>query len=64
MLKSFEIATAGLDDIPSLCGLLDSLFSQESEFKPDADAQEKGLAEIIANPEVGAILIAKHQGQR
>lgn len=46
-------------DIPALCCLLDLLFSQEAEFQPDRTAQQRGLAAIIGNPEVGHILIAR-----
>jgi GNAT superfamily N-acetyltransferase len=53
-----EKATA--EDITELCGLLDILFSQEVEFKPDAEAQERGLRAIVTNPDVGIILVARH----
>ncbi|QLQ32332.1 MAG: GNAT family N-acetyltransferase [Candidatus Thiothrix singaporensis] len=46
-------------DIPALCGLLDLLFTQEAEFQPDRDAQQRGLAAIIGNPAVGHILVAR-----
>ncbi len=35
------------------------MFTQETEFRPDAVAQRRGLAEIIANPALGAILLAR-----
>ncbi|HAO24539.1 MAG TPA: GNAT family N-acetyltransferase, partial [Methylophaga sp.] len=38
-----EILTAVPSDIPELCRLLDTLFSQETEFKPDAEMQALGL---------------------
>lgn len=46
-------------DIPALCGLLQVLFSQEAEFRPDQDAQSRGLAAIIAEPSTGEILVAR-----
>lgn len=49
-------------DIPTLCRLLDQLFSQEAEFIPDRAAQQRGLAAIIERPAVGEILVA-HQGE-
>ncbi|MGZ8191124.1 MAG: GNAT family N-acetyltransferase [Methylococcaceae bacterium] len=52
-----EKATA--DDIPSLCKLLDLLFSQELEFKSDQSAQETGLRAIIENPDLGTILVTR-----
>ena len=46
-------------DIPALSELLSVLFSQEVEFKPNDAAQRKGLSEIISNPHLGAILVAR-----
>jgi GNAT superfamily N-acetyltransferase len=54
-----HIATATPADVPALALLLGELFSQESEFAPDEAAQRSGLARIIANPDVGVILVAK-----
>lgn len=58
-----EIAPASRQDIPELCGLLAALFSQEAEFTPDRDAQSRGLALIIDNPELGLILAAWQSGR-
>lgn len=57
------IDRATVDDISELCGLLASLFSQELEFKPDANVQARGLRAIVTNPEVGIILVARHNGK-
>lgn len=46
-------------DISALSGLLSVLFSQEAEFTPNAEAQQRGLAHIIGNPEVGVVLVAR-----
>jgi ribosomal protein S18 acetylase RimI-like enzyme len=54
------IETATLDDINALCDLLAVLFSQEAEFKPDHQAQKTGLQAIISNPDIGIILLARH----
>ena len=54
-----EITKASVSDIPDLCRLLDILFSQEVEFSPDQSAQIKGLSQIIENPEIGHIIVAK-----
>jgi hypothetical protein len=54
-----QIYPAILTDIPVLCGLLDILFSQELEFTPNHEAQSRGLARIINNPEIGHILVAR-----
>lgn len=50
-------------DIPALGDLLSALFSEEMEFTPDAEAQCKGLAQIINNSEVGSVLVARQDGQ-
>jgi len=52
-----EKATAA--DIPALSGLLSVLFSQEAEFTPNVEAQQRGLAQIIGNPEIGVVLVIK-----
>jgi GNAT superfamily N-acetyltransferase len=54
-----NIRLAALADIPDLCDLLNLLFTQEAEFLPDRAAQQRGLASIIQQPEVGQILIAR-----
>lgn len=58
-----EITTAISSDIPQLCLLLDQLFTQETEFSPNREAQTRGLSEIIHNPDIGSILIAHDSGQ-
>ncbi len=35
------------------------LFAQEAEFKPNQEAQHRGLLRIITNREVSIILVAK-----
>lgn len=59
MASSITISPANAQDIPALCELLDMLFSQEAEFQADGAAQRRGLNEIIANPTVGRILVAR-----
>lgn len=58
-----EITTAISSDIPQLSLLLDALFAQESEFKPNPEAQARGLSAIINNAEAGHILVAHDAGQ-
>lgn len=58
-----QINPANVSDIPALCELLDILFSQEADFKPDHEAQSRGLARIISNPEIGLIIIARQDSQ-
>ncbi len=54
------IEKATVEDITELCYLLDILFNQEIEFKADANAQQRGLRAIVTNPDVGIILVARH----
>jgi GNAT superfamily N-acetyltransferase len=54
-----EISSAVTADIPQLCTLLDSLFTQETEFEADHEAQSRGLHEVINDPNVGDILIVR-----
>jgi GNAT superfamily N-acetyltransferase len=56
-----HITTATLGDVPALAELLSELFTQEAEFTPDVNAQRRGLARIISNPEIGFILVAKDE---
>ena len=57
------ISSATIADIPSLCELLNELFNQEAEFKPDYANQYRGLAAIIANPEIGGVLVARRENK-
>ena len=57
----FEIASQS--DIPELCKLLNSLFSKETEFKPDSEAQALGLELIIKNPNIGNIFVARKNNE-
>lgn len=56
-----EKATAA--DIPALRDLLSLLFSQEAEFTPNPEAQQRGLARIIGNPGIGAVLVARQDAR-
>ena len=54
-----KIEMATTSDIPKLCTLLDYLFSQEVEFKPDHETQSRGLEMILSNNNIGNIFVAK-----
>ncbi|HJP12261.1 MAG TPA: GNAT family N-acetyltransferase, partial [Gammaproteobacteria bacterium] len=54
-----EINQADLTDIPQLCILLDVLFSQEAEFKPNHELQGRGLSKILNNEDIGVILVVR-----
>ena len=56
-----EISAAKITDIPQICQLLAFLFDQEKEFTPNADKQAAALQHIISKPEVGIILLARHE---
>jgi len=54
-----HIEAATEADVPALTELLAVLFAQEAEFKPNPEAQHRGLLRIITNREVGIVLVAK-----
>lgn len=56
-----DLATA--HDIPALSNLLAALFAQEAEFTPNPEANQRGLARIINNSGIGAILVARKDDQ-
>lgn len=53
-----DIRVAQIQDVENLVRLLDTLFTQEVEFKPDVHLQTAGLSSIIADASIGKILIA------
>lgn len=57
------IDLATVHDIPTLSNLLAALFAQEAEFTPNPEANQRGLARIINNPGIGAILVARKDHQ-
>ena len=52
-----KIRLADLNDIEALIRLLNILFTQDIEFRPDYYKQKKGLEEIIENDNIGEILV-------
>ena len=57
------ITPANLTDIPQLADLLNLLFTQETDFTPDREKQERGLRLIIESAHVGVILAAREGDQ-
>jgi GNAT superfamily N-acetyltransferase len=57
-----EITLAKPTDIPEMVQLLDELFSQDIEFVPNHEKQQRGLEMIVNNPEAGEILLLKNGG--
>ena len=62
MASTLRIEPAREADLPALCGLLELLFTQEAEFRPDRTAQARGLRRILERPEAGCILVARQDG--
>ncbi|HLZ57244.1 MAG TPA: GNAT family N-acetyltransferase [Ktedonosporobacter sp.] len=54
------IEQATSDDISHLADLLALLFTQEAEFQPTREKQERGLRMIIESPGSGRIFVARH----
>jgi N-acetylglutamate synthase-like GNAT family acetyltransferase len=50
-------------DISQITELLNILFSQEVEFVPNKEKQERGLKMIIENPSIGTILVAEQSNK-
>jgi GNAT superfamily N-acetyltransferase len=58
-----RIERATLADIPQLAELLNILFTQEADFRPDREKQIRGLRLIIEAPERGCIFLARSDSQ-
>ena len=57
-IEEFDFRVAKTEDIPVLCELLWELFSQEVEFTPNKETQEKALKKIIEDENIGDIFLA------
>ncbi len=57
------ITPATLNDVPQLALLLNLLFTQEADFTPDREKQERGLRLIIESAHAGVILAARDGDQ-
>ena len=56
-IENISFRKAEIEDIPVLCELLWELFSQEVEFTPNKETQEKALKKIIED-NIGDIFVA------
>jgi GNAT superfamily N-acetyltransferase len=56
------IEPATQTDLPGLVALLRALFTQEAEFRPDAELQRRGLEMILSSPTTGQIFVARENG--
>jgi hypothetical protein len=57
------IDSATPDNIPFLAGLLAVLFTQEADFRPDREKQERGLRLLLGSPGLGTIFVARDGGE-
>ena len=57
-----RIRPASSGDLPVLVQLLGELFSIEADFTPDADAQRRGLALMLADTRHRMVLVAENEG--
>lgn len=53
------IGPGRLEDLPQLTELLHLLFSQESDFQPDARKQRRALRMLLDSPSAGQVLVAR-----
>jgi GNAT superfamily N-acetyltransferase len=58
-METIELATLG--DVPQLVELLNLLFTQEADFKPNREKQERGLRLILESPHVGVVFAAREK---
>ena len=57
-IENISFRKAEIKDIAVLCELLWELFSQEVEFTPNKETQEKALKKIIEDKNIGDIFVA------
>ena len=57
-IENISFRKAEIGDIAVLCELLWELFSQEVEFTPNREIQEKALKKIIEDKSIGDIFVA------
>ena len=58
IIGDLSFRTAKLEDLEILCELLFELFSQEVEFTPNKEVQQKALKTIILSENIGDIYVA------
>ncbi len=58
IIENLAFRVAALEDIDILCELLFELFSQEIEFTPNKEVQQKALKTIILDENIGDIYVA------
>lgn len=60
--EGLELATATKKDLPQLVELLGTLFAQEADFVPNAAKQTRALEQILGDPRIGRIYVARESG--
>lgn len=58
-----EINAALPQDIPEMVTLLGILFTQESDFEPAPELQERALRTILSHPDIGQLHVARVDGK-
>ena len=58
IIENLAFRVAVIEDIDTLCELLFELFSQEVEFTPNKEVQQKALKTIISDENMGDIYVA------
>ena len=58
IIENLAFRVAVIEDIDTLCELLFELFSQEVEFTPNKEVQQKALKTIISDENIGDIYVA------
>jgi AraC family transcriptional regulator of adaptative response/methylated-DNA-[protein]-cysteine methyltransferase len=58
IIENLAFRVAVIEDIDTLCKLLFELFSQEVEFTPNKEVQQKALKTIISDENIGDIYVA------
>lgn len=62
-IENISFRKAEIEDIAVLCELLWELFSQEVEFTPNKEIQEKALKKIIEDENIGDIFVAVNENK-
>ena len=61
--RGIDVRRARPSDVPAMCGLLEELFSIESDFEPDAGRQDSGLRALLKRRGSVLLLVAEREGE-
>jgi GNAT superfamily N-acetyltransferase len=56
-----KVQPATIEDLPALTGLVMELMALSDDFTPDREAQERGLALILEQPNRGRIFVVRNE---